>query len=70
MSLYILDALLWIVGIRGHIPGHDDFGAGRHRSPFAVNAATLLRILAAAVTFVAVMTLALWAAVWLAIRLL
>ena len=28
MSLYVLDAVLWIFGIRGHIPQHDDFRPG------------------------------------------
>ncbi len=70
MGLFVLDAVLWIFGIRGHIPHHDGFPAGRSESPFAANTGGLLRVLAAVVIFVAVMSLVLWAAVWLAIRLL
>jgi hypothetical protein len=69
MSLFVLDAILWIFGIRGHIPQNDGFPAGRGQS-FAANTATLMRVLAAAVISVVVLSLALWAAVWLAIRLL
>jgi hypothetical protein len=29
MSLHVLDLVLFIFGIRGHIPRHDDSGAGR-----------------------------------------
>jgi hypothetical protein len=68
MSLYVLDVVCWIFGIRGHIPHHDDFRAGGGAPPFA--ATGLTRILAAAVISVAVLALLLWAAVWLAIKLL
>jgi hypothetical protein len=70
MSLFVLDAILWIFGIRGHIPQNDGFPAGRGQSSFAANTATLMRVLAAAVISVVVLSLALWAAVWLAIKLL
>ena len=68
MSLYVLDVVFWIFGIRGHIPHHDDFRAAGGVPPFATT--SLMRILAAAVMSVAVLALVLWAAVWLAIRLL
>lgn len=67
MSLFVLDAILWIFGIRGHIPQNDGLPAGRSG---AANTARLLRVLAVAVLSVAVLALALWAAVWLAIKLL
>jgi hypothetical protein len=70
MSLFVLDAVLWIFGIRGHIPQNDGFPAGRNGSPFIANTATLMRVLAAAVVSLGVLSLALWAAVWLAIKLL
>jgi len=70
MSLYGLDALLWIAGIRGHIPHHDDFGAGRSGSSIAANSGTLMRVLAAVVVVAAALSLVLWAACWLAIKLL
>jgi hypothetical protein len=70
MTLFVLDAILWIFGIRGHIPQNDGFPAGRSGSSFAANTATLMRVLAVAVISVAVLALALWAAVWLAVKLL
>jgi hypothetical protein len=70
MSLYILDAVIWILGIRGHIPQNGDFGAGPNRSSLAGNANRLMLVLAAFVAVVALLSLVLWAAVWLAIKLL
>jgi multisubunit Na+/H+ antiporter MnhC subunit len=68
MSLHVLDLICWILGIRGHIPQHNDFGAGRSESSFT--ASPLMRVLAAIVVTVALLSLALWAAVWLTIKLL
>jgi hypothetical protein len=68
MSPYVLDVLLWIVGIRGHIPHYEEFRPGRSE-PSPTNAGRLFRILAAVVLSVMLLSLALWAAVWLAIRL-
>ena len=68
MSLYVLDLVLFIFGIRGHIPQHDDSGAGPNRSSFASSTNRLMRILAAAVVAVLLLSLVLWAAVWLAIK--
>lgn len=70
MSPYILDAVIWILGIRGHIPQSGDFGPVRGESSFGANRGTLMRVLAAFVATVALLSLALWAAVWLAIKLL
>ena len=70
MSLFLLDAVLWVFGIRGRIPQNDEFPDGRGGSSFAANTATLMRVLAAAVISVAFLSLVLWAAVWLAIKLL
>jgi hypothetical protein len=64
MSLYVLDLVLFIFGIRGHIPQHDDSGA----SPLAGSTNRLMRILAAAVVTVLLLSLVLWTAVWLAIK--
>jgi hypothetical protein len=69
MGLFILDAVLWILGIRGHTPQNDGFRAGRSGSPFSANTGTLMRVLAAVIAAVIFLSLALWAAVWLAIRL-
>jgi hypothetical protein len=70
MSLYILDAVFRVFGIRGHIPQNDDFGDGRSESSLGSSTNTLFWILAAFVAVVVVLALALWASVWLAIKLL
>lgn len=70
MSLYILEAAIWILGIRGHIPHSGDFGPAPEDSSFAATNSSLGRALAAFVATVAALSLALWAAVWLAIKLL
>lgn len=70
MSLYVLNAVIWILGIRGHIPQSGDFGPVRGESSLGANRGTLTRFLAAFVVTVALLSLALWAAVWLAIKLL
>jgi hypothetical protein len=70
MSLFMLDAVLWVFGIRGHIPQNDGFPDGGDGSSFAANTARLMRVLAAAVVSVVFLSLVLWAAVWLAIKLL
>jgi hypothetical protein len=72
MGLHLLDVVFRILGIRGHIPQHGDFwGGGRDvpgGSPLAANG--LLRVLAAFVVTFAILSLALWAAVWLTIKIL
>jgi hypothetical protein len=70
MGLYVLDALFWIIGIRGHAPHYDAFRPGRGGSSPAASTGPLLRVLAAIVTSVAFLSLVLWTAVWLAIKLL
>jgi hypothetical protein len=62
MGLYVLDAVLRMLEIRGHIPQHGDFSAGRGESPFAANTSTPMRVLAAIVSGVACVTLAVWLA--------
>ena len=66
MSLYVLDAVCRILGIRGHIPQNGGFGSGSGESSFGTG--TLMRALAALIATVA--SLVLWLAVWLAIKLL
>jgi hypothetical protein len=70
MSVYALDVIFWIVGIRGHIPQPDDFGASRGGSSLADSGSPLLRMLFGLLVSTAVLALALWAAVWLALKLL
>jgi hypothetical protein len=60
MSLYILDAVLRILDIRGHIPQHGGFSAGRDDSP--ADTGHLMRVLAAIATGVAFVMLAVWLA--------
>ena len=70
MSLLVLDFVLWIAGIRGHIPRNDGFPVGRSDPSFGASSGALLRVLVVAAAVVASLSLALWAAVWLAIKLL
>jgi hypothetical protein len=70
MGLFVLDAVLWIFGIRGHIPQSDGFPNGHDGSSVAANGGALLRGLAAVILSVGLLSLALWAAVWLTIKLL
>lgn len=70
MGLYVLDAIIWILGIRGHIPQNGDFGPAPGQSSFGTSGSPLMRALAAFVATVALLSLALWAAVWLTIKLL
>jgi hypothetical protein len=65
MGLYVLDAAIWILGIRGHIPQQDNF----HGSPPGAAGGAAMRILAATVASLVFLGLLLWAAVWCAIRL-
>jgi hypothetical protein len=70
MGLFVLDVILWIFGTSGHIPQHDRLPAGGSGSPFAANSGTRIRVLVAVLASIGFLALALWAAVWLAIRLL
>ena len=65
MAPFTLDFLLWLIGVRGQIPRFDDFRPVP-ATPSARAAGHLLRALAIA----AAVSLAVWATVWLAIRLL
>jgi hypothetical protein len=68
MSLYVLDAFIWILGVRGHIPQSGEYAPVARQS--SVSAGTLIRALAAFIVMVAFLSLMLWLAVWLAIKLL
>jgi hypothetical protein len=68
MSLFVLDTIFRVFGIRGPIPGHDDFHGGPDRSPLEANGHSLRQILAVFVVVAALLSLVVWAAVWLAIR--
>ena len=66
MSPYVLEVVLWIFGIRGHIPQNGGYGI---RNQSSLGAAALMRVLVTSVATIAVLSLALWAAIWLAIKL-
>ena len=70
MSLRVLDLAFWMVGIRGHSPRDGGYGNGRGDRSMVVSPRLLLRVLTAFVATVGLLALALWAAVWLTIRLL
>lgn len=67
MGLFALDIILWLLGVRGHIPQFDDF----RPAPAAPSASpgTIARTVVAIVAVVAALVLALWATVRLAIEL-
>lgn len=61
-----LELILSLLDIRGHIPRFDDF-----RPAPATSAPTgVVRALAAAIAVFAVLSLGIWATVWLAVHLL
>ncbi len=70
MSLLIPDLVLSLLGIRGHVPDHGDFGAGRDESSLASGPGGGLPVLAAAAIAIAAVVLFLWGAVWLAIQVI
>lgn len=69
--MYVLDAVFWILGIRGdHIPQSADFGAAPSQSPLDRQAIRIVRGLTAFIVAIAFLSLVLRAAVWLALKLL
>ena len=70
MSLYVLNAFIWVLGIRGHIPQSGDFGPIPGQSSLSTGSGTLMRAMVVFVVGVICLSLLLWMAVWLAIKLL
>jgi hypothetical protein len=70
MSLYVLDAFIWILGIRGHIPQSGEFSPVAGRSSVGASASALVRALTVFIAMVALLSLVLWLGVWLAIKLM
>ena len=70
MSLYVLDAFIWILGIRGHIPQSGAGGPVPGQSSVGASTGAVMRALTAFIVMVALLSLVLWLAVWLAIELL
>jgi hypothetical protein len=69
MSVCVLNLVVWMFGIRGQIPRGGDYGDGRGDSPLAGRGA-LIRVLAACVVSAVLLSLVIWAAVWLTLKLL
>ncbi|MET4171163.1 hypothetical protein ABIB99_002252 [Bradyrhizobium sp. LA6.1] len=68
MASLALDLVLWLTGVRGHIPRFDDFRPVP-AAP-AVGAGYLVRVLAITAAIFAALSLAVWGTVWIAIQLL
>jgi hypothetical protein len=68
MGYYIVGVVFFIQNIRGHIPQFGDYHPIRHES--SGDARAVARIMIGFVASVAFLALALWLAVWLAIRVL
>ncbi|MBW7971309.1 hypothetical protein [Bradyrhizobium sp. BR 10289] len=68
MASFAFALVLWLTGIRGHIPRFDDF----RPVPAApsVGAHHLVRVLAVTAAVFAALSLAVWGTVWIAIQLL
>jgi hypothetical protein len=69
MSLYVLEAVFRVFGIRGHVPHDGDF-PGPGKPPPAANSNRLMRVLATAIVAIALLALLLWGTVWLSLKLL
>lgn len=68
MASLARDLVLWLTGVRGHIPRFDDFRPAP-AAPTAV-ARYVIRIMAIMAAIFAALSLAVWGTVWIAIQLL
>ncbi|MCK1276768.1 hypothetical protein IVB46_16210 [Bradyrhizobium sp. 61] len=68
MASFALDLVLWLIGVRGHIPRFDDFRPIPAAS--TAGAGYIVRILAITAAIFAALSLAVWGTVWIAIQLL
>lgn len=66
----VLGMVLWALDIRGHIPQFGDYHAVRAGSPTALPMGAVMGVFAAGAAGVGIFALTLWAAVWLAIKLI
>jgi hypothetical protein len=73
MGLYLIDVTFWILGmiagIRGHIPQFDDYHAVGN-TPTTVPVRAVMGVFATATAIIGVLTAALWATAWIAIKLI
>lgn len=72
MSVPLLGVILWMLGIRGSVPEYDGFGSTGSEDLLRIGShlASWMRVLAVLVLMIGSLSLLLWTAVWLAIRLL
>ena len=68
MTSFALDLVLWLAGIRGHIPRFDDFRPVPVAPTAGANRLVHTLVIVAAV--LAMLSLAVWGTVWIAIELL
>ncbi|MDI3565367.1 hypothetical protein [Bradyrhizobium sp. Arg816] len=68
MASLALDLVLWLTGVRGHIPRFDDFRPVP--AAHSAGAGHLMRVLAITAAIFAALSLAVWGTVWIAIQLL
>ena len=68
MAPFALDLVLWLTGVRGHIPRFDDFRPVP-TTP-TVGASHLVRVMVITAAVLAALSLAVWGTVWIAIQLL
>ncbi|MDA9413250.1 MULTISPECIES: hypothetical protein [unclassified Bradyrhizobium] len=68
MASFALDLVLWLAGIRGHIPRFDDFRPVPVAPAAGANRLVPMLVIIAAV--LAALSLAVWGTVWIAIELL
>ncbi|MCS3727444.1 hypothetical protein [Bradyrhizobium betae] len=68
MASLALDLVLWLIGVRGHIPRFDEF----RPVPTAPSASvsSIVRVLAITAAVLAALSFAVWGTVWIAIQLL
>lgn len=68
MNRCLMDAVIWFLGARGPVPGRDDFGGRPGGRPLETAGYRLIRIAVACIATIALLSLGLWAAFWLAGR--
>jgi hypothetical protein len=68
MASFALDLVLWLTGVRGHIPRFDDFRPVP-TTP-TVGASHLVRVMVITAAVLAALSLAVWGTVRIAIQLL
>jgi hypothetical protein len=68
MASLALDLVLWLIGVRGHIPHFDEFRPVPATPTAGSN--SILGVVTITAAILAALSLAVWGTVWIAIRLL